>query len=98
MQLHNQQALLCGYGRRLTMPGSRMRTSTHAAHGMRKASVKDFHSLRTTWITEALTRGVPIETVKRISGTGRFEVVTTHYFRPAKTRCGQRWPTLSRHY
>lgn len=52
------------------------------AHGMRRASVKDFHSLRTTWITEALTRGVPIETVKRISGHRTVEVVTTHYFRP----------------
>jgi integrase len=49
--------------------------------GMRKASVKDFHSLRTTWITEALSRGVPIETVKLISGHRTVEVVTTHYFR-----------------
>jgi integrase len=52
--------------------------------GMRKASVRDFHSLRTTWITEALSRGVPIETVKLISGHKTVEVVTTHYFRPGQ--------------
>ncbi|MBT7068311.1 MAG: tyrosine-type recombinase/integrase, partial [Verrucomicrobia bacterium] len=51
-------------------------------HGLRKASVFDFHSLRTTWITEALSRGVPIETVKLISGHKTVEVVTTHYFHP----------------
>ncbi len=51
-------------------------------HGLLKASVYDFHSLRTTWITEALSRGVPIETVKLISGHKTVEVVTTHYFHP----------------
>lgn len=51
-------------------------------HGLHKASVIDFHSLRTTWITVALSRGVPIETVKLISGHKTVEVVTTHYFHP----------------
>jgi len=51
-------------------------------HGLYKASIYDFHSLRTTWITEALSRGVPIETVKLISGHKTVEVVTTHYFHP----------------
>ncbi len=53
--------------------------ATHIPH---KASVRDFHSLRTTWITEALSRGLPIETVKLISGHRTTEVVTQHYFRP----------------
>jgi len=44
--------------------------------------VKDFHSLRTTWITEALSNGVPIETVKLISGHRTTDVVTEHYFHP----------------
>ncbi|MDD5707927.1 MAG: tyrosine-type recombinase/integrase [Kiritimatiellae bacterium] len=53
-------------------------------HGMLKGSVIDFHSLRTTWITEALSRGVPIETVKLVSGHKTVEVVTTHYFHPSR--------------
>jgi hypothetical protein len=53
-------------------------------HGRHNASVIDFHSLRTTWITEALSRGLPIETVKRISGHKTVEVVTKHYFHPSK--------------
>lgn len=51
-------------------------------HLPRKASIRDFHSLRTTWITQALSRGLPIETVKLISGHRTTEVVTQHYFRP----------------
>lgn len=54
------------------------------AHGTRVASVRDFHSLRTTWITEALARGIPMETVKLISGHRTTEVVTQHYFRPSQ--------------
>jgi integrase len=53
-------------------------------HGMVDASVFDFHSLRTTWITEALSRGIPIETVKLVSGHKTVEVVTTHYFHPSR--------------
>ena len=50
--------------------------------GKLKASVIDFPSLRTTWITETLSRGVPIETVKLVSGHKTVEVVTKHYFHP----------------
>lgn len=53
-------------------------------HGMHDGSLIGFHSLRTTWITEALSRGVPIETVKLISGHKTVEVVTTHYFHPSR--------------
>jgi hypothetical protein len=35
---------------------------------MRRASVRDFHSLRVTWITLALTAGVPLELVQRVTG------------------------------
>jgi len=58
-------------------------------HGLRDASVKDFHSLRTTWITEALSRGVPIETVKLISGHRTTEVVTENYFHPDQSQVRQ---------
>jgi integrase len=49
-----------------------------------KSSVKDFHSLRTTWITMALTAGVPMELVRRVTGHSTVEVVLKHYFRPKR--------------
>lgn len=57
--------------------------------GLRRASVRDFHSLRTTWITEALSRGVPIETVKLISGHTTTDVVTEYYFHPSHEQVRQ---------
>jgi integrase len=49
-----------------------------------RASVKDFHSLRTTWITMALSAGVPMELVRRVTGHSTVEVVLKHYFRPGR--------------
>lgn len=49
-----------------------------------KASVKDFHSFRTTWITIALTAGVPMELVRRVTGHVTVDVVLKHYFRPGR--------------
>lgn len=59
-------------------------TDTHVdrARGMRRASVVDFHSLRTTWITDRLSEGIPIEAVKRTSGHRTTDVVTEHYYKP----------------
>lgn len=51
---------------------------------MQRASVKDFHSLRTTWITMALSAGVPMELVRRVTGHSTVDVVLRHYFRPGK--------------
>jgi len=53
-------------------------------NGKRKASVKDFHSLRTTWITMALSAGVPMELVRRVTGHTTTDVVLKHYFRPGR--------------
>ncbi len=47
-------------------------------------SVKDFHSLRTTWITIALTAGVPMELVRRVTGHSTVNIVLKHYFRPGR--------------
>lgn len=58
------------------------KTRVDRQRGMRRASVVDFHSLRTTWITDKLAAGVPIETVKRTSGHRTTDVVTEHYNRP----------------
>jgi len=53
-------------------------------NGCQKSSLKDFHSLRTTWITMALSAGVPMELVRRVTGHSTVEVVLKHYFRPKR--------------
>ena len=83
MQLENQQGL--SWRLRRVFAAAKIgegNLTVARAHGTRVASVRDFHSLRTTWITEALARGIPMETVKLISGHRTTEVVTQHYFRP----------------
>jgi len=59
-------------------------TTEKMAIGPRHASVKDFHSLRTTWITLALSAGVPMELVRRVTGHTTTDVVLKHYFRPGR--------------
>jgi integrase len=46
------------------------------------ASVRDWHALRTTFVTLALSAGVPMELVRRVTGHATVEVVLKHYFRP----------------
>ena len=53
-------------------------------NGQRRASVRDFHSFRVTWITLALAAGVPLELVQRVTGHRTVEVVMKHYFRPGR--------------
>lgn len=50
--------------------------------GLRNASIRDFHSFRTTWITLALTSNIPLDLVQRVTGHRTTEVVMKHYFRP----------------
>ena len=52
--------------------------------GLRRASVRDFHSFRVTWITIALAAGVPMELVTRVTGHKTVDVVLKHYFRPGR--------------
>lgn len=52
------------------------------ATGLRKASIRDFHSFRVTWVTLALTAGVPIEIVQRVTGHRTSQIVQKHYFQP----------------
>ncbi|NCB06016.1 MAG: hypothetical protein EOM69_10940 [Clostridia bacterium] len=47
-----------------------------------RASVSDWHSLRTTWVTLALAAGVPIELCKLVTGHQTVDVVLRHYFQP----------------
>ncbi len=83
MQLNNQQGVSWRIGQVFKAAGfSDDECRSERTTGVRRASVRDFHSLRTTWITEALSNGVPIETVKLISGHRTTDVVTEHYFHP----------------
>ena len=59
-------------------------TQVKRKRGIRQASVVDFHSLRTTWITDKLAAGIPIEAVKRTSGHRTTDVVTEHYYKPGE--------------
>ena len=69
-------------------PGIKTRVSrtTRVAReqGQRAASVRDWHALRVTWITLALTAGVPMEIVRRVTGHATVDVVLKHYFRPGR--------------
>jgi len=47
-----------------------------------RASVSDWHSLRTTWVTLALAAGVPVELCKLVTGHQTVDVVLRHYFQP----------------
>jgi integrase len=52
--------------------------------GLRRASVRDFHSFRVTWVTLALTAGVPLELVQKVTGHKATEIVLKHYFQPGR--------------
>ena len=50
----------------------------------RRASVRDFHSLRVTWVTLALTAGVPLELVQKVTGHKTTDIVLKHYYQPGR--------------
>lgn len=52
--------------------------------GGRRASVRDFHSFRVTWVTLALTAGVPLELVQKVTGHKTTDIVLKHYFQPGR--------------
>ena len=61
---------------------------THASDskpaGLIRENVRGFHCFRTTWVTLALTAGVPLEIVQKIIGDKTVDVVLTNYFQPHK--------------
>lgn len=65
---------------------SAWRGEIHVARmeGLRRASVRDFHSFRVTWVTLALTAGVPLELVQKVTGHKTAEIVLKHYFQPGR--------------
>lgn len=52
--------------------------------GLRRASVRDFHSFRVTWVTLALTASVPLELVQKVTGHKTVDVVLKHYYQPGR--------------
>ncbi|MCF7848565.1 MAG: tyrosine-type recombinase/integrase [Kiritimatiellales bacterium] len=52
--------------------------------GKNRASLRDFHSFRTTFVTLALMRGMPLDIVRKITGHKTADVVMKHYFRPER--------------
>lgn len=58
--------------------------STKREGSARKASVRDFHSFRVTWVTLALTAGVPLELVQKVTGHKTTDIVLKHYFQPGR--------------
>ena len=50
--------------------------------GLRRVNVHGFHSLRSTFVTLALTAGVPVELVRAVTGHTLTETVLAHYFHP----------------
>jgi integrase len=63
---------------------SRGEVQREREHGVRRASVRDFHSFRVSWVTVALTAGVPLEIVQRVTGHRTTDIVLKHYFQPGK--------------
>ncbi len=63
---------------------SRGALSVERKEGLRKASLRDFHSFRVTWVTIALTAGVPMEVVRKVTGHRTAEIVMKHYFQPGR--------------
>lgn len=55
---------------------------TASTQRLRKKSEYDFHSFRVTWVTIALTAGISLELVQRVTGHSTVSVVLKHYFHP----------------
>jgi len=44
----------------------------------------DWHALRVTWVTLALSAGIPMEVARLVTGHKTVEVVLKHYFKPGR--------------
>jgi integrase len=53
-------------------------------HGQRAASVRDWHALRTTFVTWALSHGVSMELVRRVTGHKADKIALENYYMPGK--------------
>lgn len=61
------------------------RAPVHAKRrGLRRVNQRGFHAFRATWVTLALTAGVPIDLVRKVTGHSTTDVVLTHYYQPGR--------------
>lgn len=61
------------------------RALVHAKRqGLTRVNQRGFHAFRATWVTLMLTKGVPIDLVKKVTGHTTVDTVLTHYFQPGK--------------
>jgi len=51
---------------------------------LRLASGRDCHSFRVTWVTLALTVGVPLELVQKVTGRKTTDIVLKRYFQAGR--------------
>ncbi|MDF7824453.1 tyrosine-type recombinase/integrase [Pontiellaceae bacterium B12227] len=86
LEAQTKKRLIRGKHRPATdiVPPTRGKMREERKNGLNAASVRDFHSFRTTFVTIALMRGMPLDTVRKITGHQTAEVVTKHYFRPER--------------
>jgi len=72
--------------RRLSVLPEKIRGTLHSSHAkgerLKRGSLRGWHAFRTTFITLALSAGMPMELVQRITGHTTVSVVMKHYFRP----------------
>jgi len=60
------------------------RQSRGKGNGKLSASLLGWHSLRGTWATLALSAGIPVETVKLVTGHGTANTVLKFYYNPQR--------------
>lgn len=63
---------------------AKIESLTPKVKGQRRNSIKDFHALKTTWITMALNAGVPMAMIQKVAGNASVRVVMENYYQPAK--------------
>jgi len=66
-------------------PTVKIRAAAHATRqGLKKVNQRGFHAFRASWVTLAMTAGVPVDLVRKVTGHTTVETVLTHYFQPGK--------------
>ena len=61
------------------------RAPVHAKRqGLRRVNQRGFHAFRATWVTLALTAGVPVDLVRKVTGHTTVDTVLTHYYQPGR--------------
>ena len=59
-------------------------TNNESSPRLKRGSLRGWHSFRTSFITQALSAGIPMELVRRVTGHSTVDVVLKHYFKPGR--------------